>query len=147
MLLILRHGWQPKSTKKHAGDAQVVPILYSFCRATSVPQLFSSEVCSWQAYYTRRSRRFKVGHSQRESYPRLRRERAVTLRKFNVWLAEILVDWKINNIVTVLLPQFCYNFWPCFDSLSFVSQHWFASGAGVRASSSKILRYANNSPF
>ena len=27
--LTLRHGWQPKSTQKHAQDAQVVPILYS----------------------------------------------------------------------------------------------------------------------
>src|SRR5438105_4694101 len=28
--LILRHGWRPKGTQKHARNAQVVPILYSF---------------------------------------------------------------------------------------------------------------------
>jgi hypothetical protein len=28
--LILRHGWQPKSTQKHIRNAEVVPILYSF---------------------------------------------------------------------------------------------------------------------
>jgi hypothetical protein len=30
--LILRHGWQPKSTQKHIRNAEVVPILYSFER-------------------------------------------------------------------------------------------------------------------
>jgi hypothetical protein len=28
--LILRHGWQPQRTQKHARNGEVVPILYSF---------------------------------------------------------------------------------------------------------------------
>jgi hypothetical protein len=33
MSLILRHGWQRKSTQKHGKNAQVVPIWYSFGRS------------------------------------------------------------------------------------------------------------------
>jgi len=32
--LILRHGWQPKSTQKHVRNTQVVPVLYSRERST-----------------------------------------------------------------------------------------------------------------
>ncbi len=52
----------------------------------------------------------------------------------------------LHNIAAALPPLFCYNSWPCFDSLSCGSGRWFASCGRVGASSSRISRYANNLP-
>jgi hypothetical protein len=60
--------------------------------------------------------------------------------------AKTLADSKINNTSAALPPLFCYNSWPWFDSLSCPSERWFASCGRVGASSSRISRYANNSP-
>jgi cystathionine gamma-synthase len=64
-----------------------------------------------------------------------------------LWFAITPADCKINNIAAPLRLRFCYNSWPCFDSLSYPSEHWFASCGRVGASCSRISRYANNSPY
>src|SRR5947207_1410466 len=43
--------------------------------------------------------------------------------------AKTLADCEINNIAAAVLPAFCYNSWPCFNSSARASQRWFASFA------------------
>jgi hypothetical protein len=64
----------------------------------------------------------------------------------DLWFGKTLADCKINNIAATYPPLFCYTSWLCLDSLSYPLERWFASCGHVGASSSRISRYANNSP-
>jgi len=52
-----------------------------------------------------------------------------------LWFAKTLADCKITDIAGADSPLFCYNSWPCFDSLSCALERCFASCGRVAASS------------
>jgi len=70
-----------------------------------------------------------------------------SVRCTNLSFAKTLADSEINDIAAAVPPAFCYNSWPCFNSSACASERWFASVACDEVSSSRILRYANNSPY